>query len=218
MELIKTDQASNSDSEESNEDNQVLIFLEGEWTDDFRWGLYASGFKWSADMLVDSSEKEELISRVYPIMFLYRHYLELKLKEILVIFKDCLAIGESMNKYLTHDLLSLWKTVRRLLDKQCCFADDWKQACESIDNLIKRHNRMDKDSYNFRYPFDKNGISSLHNLSNLDIRCHTYVDIEKERSLIESASIFLEDATERLVAHCSNVDHILEYEEDQGTE
>lgn len=198
-------------TEESHIDDQVLIFLDGVWTDDFRWGLYASGFKWSADILVDFSEKEELLSNIYPIMFLYRHYLELKLKEIIVIFHGCLLKGESINKYFTHDLLSLWNRVRELLGKQCCFTDDLKQVDESLDKLIKQYNGWDERSQNFRYPVEADGLSnSLHNLSNSDIKCHTYINVVKERNMIESASAFLEDTTERLIGHCRNEEHILE--------
>ena len=54
-----------------------------------RWGLYTIGFLKAGDRLVDSLKPDEMATPpgaalLYPVLFLYRHYVELELKGILV--------------------------------------------------------------------------------------------------------------------------------------
>lgn len=201
-------------------DKVVLIFLEG-WPQDYHWGLYASGFRWSADRLIEGTEeKGALLSMVYAIMFLYRHYLELKFKEILVIFHDCLGLGEDVKQYTkTHDLSLLWEDARTLLAEHSCFSKDLNSNNEYIEWLVQRYQVIDKSSFSFRYPFEKDGISnSMRNLPKSDCECHTYIDLEEEQNLVGFAADYLEDVTERLVNHCESEEHILEYEKHDDLE
>ena len=49
-----------------------------------KWNLYAEGYKQAGDLLVkhvmDTQSEQDIL--VYPIFFLYRHYIELRSKDI----------------------------------------------------------------------------------------------------------------------------------------
>ena len=50
-----------------------------------KWEVYAMGYKIATETLVDKvlSEQTNQDHLIYPIVFLYRHYIELRLKEII---------------------------------------------------------------------------------------------------------------------------------------
>jgi hypothetical protein len=54
------------------------------WAQPFKWDYYATGYKSAADVLVDNAltSRSNLDIHVFPIVFLYRQYLELRLKEL----------------------------------------------------------------------------------------------------------------------------------------
>src|SRR3989338_10138071 len=53
------------------------------------WSLYASGYKDAADFLVQRTEETKVgqDSLVYPVLFLYRQYLELEIKDLIRVAK-----------------------------------------------------------------------------------------------------------------------------------
>ena len=82
------------------------------------WDGYAMAYKIAADRLVDGLQRGPIseLYQVFPIMFLYRHYLEIRLKEILRILRDWDGRRDAQIPH-THDLPKLWKEVRQLLEK-----------------------------------------------------------------------------------------------------
>lgn len=82
------------------------LFVKGEdwhnnamlgWTP-FRWDIYAAGYKDAADVLITAlaAQKAPIDSVIYPLVFLYRQGLELKLKLILPLARSLVG-GESIN-------------------------------------------------------------------------------------------------------------------------
>jgi hypothetical protein len=77
------------------------------------WDLYARGYLEAADHLANRVLESErgLGTWVYPIVFLYRHYLELRLKELII--QGSVLIEAPANLKLNHRLDELWWSVPR---------------------------------------------------------------------------------------------------------
>ncbi|MCH8318510.1 MAG: hypothetical protein IIA88_08445 [Bacteroidetes bacterium] len=81
-----------------------------------KWDLYAEGYKLAAELLFEkvSEAKSNQDYLVYPIVFLTRHYIELRLKEI--ILKGKKLLDKKKEKPPTHhDLSSLWFECEKLI-------------------------------------------------------------------------------------------------------
>src|SRR5687768_4141148 len=80
-------------------------------------GLMADGFKSSSDLLIQHLQQEgRNDGLVCPIIFGYRQYLELRIKALVVIVSRCDYSEDGFRR--THDLQSLWNTIRpRLWDE-----------------------------------------------------------------------------------------------------
>jgi hypothetical protein len=136
------------------------------------WGyhsldLYASGFKEAADILVDRIVEGQgsSDSLVFPIGFLYRHYLELRLKQI--IKSGRILIREGHGFPTGHKLTDLWKEVRRILEKT--WPDGNQDELDAVEECIFEVDRVDVRSDAFRYPVDKDGHSTLAHLPALSL-------------------------------------------------
>lgn len=117
------------------------------------WYFYAHGYKQAADLLVDTLTGEPpQDSLILPIVFLYRHFVELKLKDI-ILSLDRLC-GSEMKDVGTHDLLPLWAYLKDHLN---CLRDEPgnTEIIPALEKLIKELSSLDANSYHFRYAHDK---------------------------------------------------------------
>jgi HEPN domain-containing protein len=135
------------------------------------WELFISGYKKAADLIVNQVKKtkshRDLL--VYPIVFLYRQYLELRLKYL--IKEGSKLIGSYDDFPKTHKLDKLWKKTRKILDE--AFPEDSEESKEQLDiieNLIKQFVSIDPDSFAFRYPTNKKGNTSLPRIKHINLR------------------------------------------------
>jgi hypothetical protein len=124
-----------------------------------KWALFADSYKTAADSLATVSESEPWRNQLVaaPIMFLYRHYVELQLKSLL------LDAGELLDDPQTvppkHYILTLWNRVRALLLKISPESDgEWFTRA---DRIISDIDGIDPTSFSFRYPVDTEGQQSL---------------------------------------------------------
>jgi hypothetical protein len=116
---------------------------------------YSSCFRRAAyDLAVqvcDSGSKQDIL--IYPIVYLYRHHVELVLKGIIEISSDLLG-RELPGKPQTHDLGKLWHVARPLLDAVCELAKNPPfppDDLEGVDSYIKQIGEHDPDGQSFRY-------------------------------------------------------------------
>jgi hypothetical protein len=135
------------------------------------WGgdAYTPGYRRAARLLAETacSSRHDHDTLIYPIVYLYRHHIELVLKSITY------AVSEILNKTLTrqetnileeHKLSSIWRTVRPMLNVVCSsaqhdlFPDD---DLEGIDSYIRQLHEFDPDGTRFRYARTKKGQRSL---------------------------------------------------------
>jgi hypothetical protein len=125
-------------------------------------------FKDAADRLVDSidpgsTEQDHL---AVPILFLYRHYLELDLKHVIRSARIALRLKEE--DLFDHRLLELWKTCRSLLEQ--IQPNDPSRSFDAVEALIAELFNLDPFATAFRYSHDRKGNLSLNRLDAVDLR------------------------------------------------
>jgi hypothetical protein len=153
------------------------------------WDLYAVGYKRAADLLIDQLRKnnsvlQQIDTLVYPIMFLYRHYLELRLKQLYLNYSQ--YFDKSHRLPVTHKLETLWQQVKPLLlqavkEDRGSISEDDKKAIAQIETLIMHFAVMDENSMSFRYPVDRENNPLLPGVKQLNI-----ASIQKQLHAISS--------------------------------
>lgn len=133
------------------------------------WSLIAEGYKNAAGKLVELVISRKAIpdEMLYPVLFLYRHYIELRLKEIIQL-GNRIATG-NWDASHGHDLNSLWDKVEPVLrDKVSGMTDE---EIKAIGNIIKQLQEVDTQNAEvFRYPKTTKGKVSLEDLSHINLR------------------------------------------------
>lgn len=138
------------------------------WTQD-AMELYVMGYKRAADTLVEyvveSGRHQD--SLIYPLAFLYRQYIELRLKVIIKEGRMLLEEGNDFPKH--HKLYDLWCIVKQLSKK--AFEDEPEPLdLNYAEHVIKEFTSVDPDSFAFRYPTTKDGDKTLAGLRHINIR------------------------------------------------
>lgn len=116
--------------------------------------LMFAGYKLAADLMVQQSNQGsyERAALVYPIVFNYRHFIELSLKYIIATYGGTVGIEPNWE---THELETLWKTFIQVLNK---FGHkDPDGTDEIMSEIIAEFAKVDERSFSFRYPVDKQG-------------------------------------------------------------
>lgn len=141
--------------------NAVLNYFAG------KFPAYADGYKAGAQALIRQCTLEDGINDIliYPIVFLYRQFIELRLKDIIKSLFFC--NGKQTGLHKTHKIDLLWDQ----------FKTEYQALGESIDDevfsnaerLILEFVNVDPISMAFRYPIDNEGNQSL-SLDHINIR------------------------------------------------
>jgi hypothetical protein len=105
---------------------------------------------------------------VYPILFLYRHHIELALKNIIrratYVLDRPLTKSESKNLNHGHQLDLLWLDLKPMFAAVCKAAgcDKVSSADEDgVESHIRQLTELDPDSFSFRYAGDRKGVPYL---------------------------------------------------------
>lgn len=113
------------------------------------------GYKLAADLLVEQTEIEP--SRrpklVYPIVFCYRHFLELTLKAML---EEYGSMGNVPRNWSHHRLEDLWRDYRTLL-RNLGSDHPEEQGTDAVEHCIAEFAKIDPFSETFRYPSSRKG-------------------------------------------------------------
>lgn len=122
-----------------------------------------------ADLLVqhvlDTHRDQDFL--IYPIIFLYRQFIELRLKELI---KDgSRLLDRPKGIPMHHNILNLWNDCRIFLEE--VWPDGDSEELDSVECCIKEFAEIDPKSMAFRYPIDKDGTPSLpEELRHINIR------------------------------------------------
>ena len=183
----------------------------GNWTDQKnkeliqdQWVMMAVSYKKAADLLVDGQAKSLLIGAeqqyiACPIMFLYRHFLEISLKGLMV---DLQTLGKQGNPLIAvdhqilnkglpgHPLMQAWLPVRQLLvllstDQNQCAArsEEPSLTYNAIEARIREFDEIDEGSFSYRYPIDRKNNPTLGPLPREG-------QIRKVRDVVETIEVY----------------------------
>ena len=181
-------------------DETSHVFLCGEpsrrvaWIpkDSAQWHRYACGYKDGAERVYESWVSLGDDSLVFPIVFLYRHYVELRIKELLQSAEKYLDIPRGWQS--NHKIEELWELLTQLLSQ--IFPDEPKADLQNAGRLVRELAEGDPLSFNFRYPKSKKGRQHLENLERLDIVSFT--------DAMRRLSAFLDGASMALSVYTQN--------------
>src|SRR5712664_1943783 len=119
----------------------------------------AAGYRHATEVLLRRllSDPEgtagERDSLVLPILFLFRHYLELRFKDIIV-YGQVLS-GQYTQWRLGHDLESLWTEAQGLYS--AVYESGAPAGFVKVGECVTDLRQLDPNSTSFRYPRDTNG-------------------------------------------------------------
>ena len=131
------------------------------------WYLYAMGYKAAADILInnikDTQTHQDML--LYPIVYLYRQYIELMLK---IFIRDSQRLlDKSFKTKPSHGLKKLWEKARPLIE-EIYHEEDITPLLEA-ELVIIEFESMDPYATAFRYPEDNNGKKSLPDIKLINI-------------------------------------------------
>ncbi len=169
-------------------------------------GPHAEAFKESADMILAARENESrhYDSFFYPVAYLYRHALELKLKEVIKygIRLEFLDRSNRLDKLLgAHDLDALWAKAKHVINER--WPDDEDNSTKAVEQVIKEFHQADESGQAFRYHRDRDGNRFSH--ENLPDR----IDPNALRETMDNVWAFLDGCCCGL---SEALDYKLEYE------
>jgi len=109
------------------------------------------GYRRAADLLVKQAESNDADRDflVYPIIFNYRHFLELSLKYLLATHGPRVGIEPN---WKTHDLLVLWEEFYDMLQR--FGTNDPDEVDPIVASTVLEFAKIDPGSYSHRYPVD----------------------------------------------------------------
>lgn len=129
------------------------------------FGIFAHAYHSAAQHLVGQMKGNTGYRdyEAYPILFLYRHALELYLKAI--VFKGATLLKllseetiDYSNFFTKHELSSLLPAIQiiwKLVDWDWDFGIEQVKTFEDFSDMVKDLEEIDPSSFSFRYPVDK---------------------------------------------------------------
>jgi hypothetical protein len=148
-------------------------------------------FKETADLLTDHAEENYHYDKkkfVWPIVFCYRQYIELALKEVIAKHGEQVE-PEIEPNWKSHILGELWAHCKSIMQETLSRTrvEDIPEV-RALEGLINEFQGADMRSYSFRYPTDTNGnlvefpfeSIDLANLKRVMEGIYTFLDCNKE--------------------------------------
>ena len=146
--------------------------------------MHALGYKHAGDFLaqhvIKTRRHQDVL--VYPLVFLYRQYLELQLKEL--IKAGSLLIDKSQGFHKHHKIDVLWRHCRKILKE--AYAEDCSEDFDAVEDCIKQFSEHDPTSTAFRYPIDEKGKKSLPGLIHINLKNFSEI-MDNLASLLDAA-------------------------------
>lgn len=154
---------------------------------------YIAGYLDAAKLLarVVIFSQSHMDTLVYPIIYLYRHYLELRFKRLIrqgAIIKDFQIDAKLEEVLADHNLMALWNSFIPFFEEVSGDNEDFEKVKKGIESYINQIHQIDPGSLAFRYEKQKHG--KKHTLEkieriNIGVFCQ---NMEKLTSLLEGVS------------------------------
>ena len=124
-----------------------------------KFSPYADGYREGAKALAKDCVEDRGLNDIliYPIVFLYRQYIELRLKEIIIGLRYC--NGQERTFPQNHKIDNLWNTMKS--DYVACGESVDSEDFQHAERLITEFCQVDPLATGFRYPINKEGDCSL---------------------------------------------------------
>lgn len=154
------------------------------------WSTYALSYRQAAEIVVGELQSSRVVmsSTLLPALFLFRHYIEIRLKELVVLCGKILGEEQSISSH--HKLYPSWgrlKGLARRIDNQF-----QGEEVEVVEKCIKELSELDERGDVFRYPVDTQGNTNLN---------RTSIPIENFAKTMEAIANYLDGATDYYYAH-----------------
>ena len=143
--------------------NTDLLFKEMEDVDTNSWlknpankfFLYSEGYREAGKKLHEHCSANLFYSNalVYPLIFCYRQFIELRIKELLIMSYKYLDDSEK-DFPDKHNLMELWSIYRTKLLPRIESSVE-KDVLDNVEKLLVEFNKEDPNSMSFRYPVTK---------------------------------------------------------------
>ena len=127
-------------------------------TDAYIIGYFRGAESLSEECLKEEGSKDYLI---YPILFLYRHFIELSLKNII---EEMCTVAEIEKPPLTreHRITVILQDFEKIYTEIC-------KEMKDLRRCVNEYAKIDPDSTRFRYAKDQNGKETVH-LKYIDLK------------------------------------------------
>lgn len=127
------------------------------------FGLYAEAFHKAAQQLTEVLSHDPAYDPLdaCPIVFLYRHSTELYLKGVLRAGESLLRLSGEKPTFDASNLMS--HPLRPLLGplEELFAAMGWSESYKEVASFIEPLDKLDSNSFAFRYPVDKKNVGTL---------------------------------------------------------
>jgi hypothetical protein len=131
---------------------------------------FAEGYRLAAERLVrsiveDTSRAKYVDALVYPVLFLYHHYMEVRLKQIIQEGYYLLDKDDRFPKH--HNILELWEQAKGIACELNKGAD--RTPLNAVDHVVRELASISPNAEGYRYPFAKNGTRLISGPAHLNL-------------------------------------------------
>jgi len=150
--------------------------------------LLIEGYREAAKELLKSLLTDKNInwlkidSKIYPIVFLIRHYIEIILKNTLRYYSiiNDKAFSDEVGYTKGHSLKELWDLLRPYIEDNYKYYSDelkseYSDTNEAVEKIINEINDLDKNSFSFRYAFE--GANKINDKIKFAIKAPQFIDL-----------------------------------------
>ena len=159
---------------------------------------YIEGYKRAGDAIWSRVEENPRLAGigylVFPMVFLYRHFVELSIKQIIALGRY--LEGDGFEFPAHHRLKELWDDARVLIER--VVTAEATADLDAMGVMVEQLDQIDRESFAFRYPRTKGGKPSVVLIQDLNL--------EVFRSGIEKMASFFEGCSAQLDAYREQAD------------
>jgi hypothetical protein len=153
--------------------------------------FYADGFRRAGEVLGKHAlaQSHDIPTLVMPILYCYRHWLELRLKYLVLLGGEW--NDETLKQENTHDLATLWGLVRPTIED--AYPNDDRDELDRVEAVVLELAKADPSpGVAFRYSHYKAGRPTLASIAKINVK--TVVDVmEKVGATLDGASAGMEE-------------------------
>jgi len=105
----------------------------------------------------------------YPMLYCFRHFVELSLKAVIEVYCQLLEKEPSIELDKEHGVMKLWNEAQQLIEEAVPNTGTSDDTDRNVTRCLNELNQVDKNSQLFRYPTDRQGQSVEGRLPKIDL-------------------------------------------------